>query len=241
MPQTTNSQLSLQALQNQFGSADFSSWQSNRKRWYSFVQYLSAGQATTSFFGTALGQGTPPVTSEYTNMPKAGSFGQGHFLLKAIAVTFKIGTWALNAWNGLDASSLYSDLIMGFVNGGVLTININSRPFAQIVKPFLYTPPYDGHERVHTAGLQSLTLVQGTPNTLGSVTTSPPYAEQQSIRDGAYLVDPNIFIEAEQSFDVTLAFPSGNIPVLGTSIVNDSTNPLYVGVILDGVFFRPLQ
>lgn len=240
MPQT-NSQLSLQALQGQFGSADYSSWQSNRKRWYSYLTYPSAGQPILTFFGTAMGQGTPPQTPELTNMPKAGSFGQGHFLLKSIAAVIKINTWNLAAWNGLDASSVYSDLLMGFTQAGVLTLNINSRPFAQIPKPFLYAPPYDGHERVYTSGLTSLTLLQGTPNTLGSVTTSPPYAEQLTLRDSCYLVDPNVFIEAEQNFDVSISFPDGNIPILATSIVNDTTNPLLVGVVLDGVFFRPLQ
>jgi hypothetical protein len=31
------------------------------------------------------------------------------------------------------------------------------------------------------------------------------------------------------------------VPVLATNVVNDSTNPLKVGVILDGLLLRPVQ
>jgi hypothetical protein len=48
-------------------------------------------------------------------------------------------------------------------------------------------------------------------------------------------------IEAEQQFNVKLSFPSGVVPVLATNVVNDSTNPLKVGVILDGLLLRPVQ
>jgi hypothetical protein len=61
------------------------------------------------------------------------------------------------------------------------------------------------------------------------------------MRSNVYFVDPNILIEAEQQFNVSLQFPSGIVPVLATNVVNDSTNPLKVGVILDGLLLRPVQ
>jgi hypothetical protein len=54
-------------------------------------------------------------------------------------------------------------------------------------------------------------------------------------------VDPNILIEAEQQFNVKLSYPSGLLPVISTGVANDSTNPLKVGVILDGLLLRPVQ
>jgi len=222
---SNNSQRSLQALQGKYGSADYSNWQSTRRRFYSFITYPSAGAAVLTFFGSALGQGG--VTLEQTNMPKAGSFGQVHFLLKALATAIKINTWNLAAFDGTDVSTLFSDFIGGFVQVGELDFTINQRPFAQIVKPFQYAPPFHGSEQVYTAD--------------GVSPTAPPYAEQTRNRDGIFQIDPNIMIEAEQQFSVSISFPSGLVPVLATGIVNDSTNPLQVGVIMDGIEFRPLQ
>jgi len=56
-----------------------------------------------------------------------------------------------------------------------------------------------------------------------------------------YFVDPNILIEAEQQFSVKLSYPSGSVPVLASAVANDSTNPLKVGVIFDGLLLRPVQ
>jgi hypothetical protein len=232
---SNNSQRSLQILQGKYGSADYSNWQSVRRRFYSFITYPEAGQAVLTFFGSALGQNG--ITLEQTNMPKAGSFGQVHFLLKSIATAIKINTWPLTAYDGTDASTLFSDFIMGFVQAGEMDFSINQRPFAQIPKPFLYAPPFHGSEQVFSAGVLNLTA--GTPVTV--FIGPPPYCTQTRNKDGIYQVDPNIMIEAEQQFSMSISFPSGLVPVLGTGVTDDTTNPLKVGVILDGIEFRPLQ
>jgi hypothetical protein len=61
------------------------------------------------------------------------------------------------------------------------------------------------------------------------------------MRNNVYFVDPNILIEAEQQFSVKLSYPSGSVPVLASAVANDSTNPLKVGVIFDGLLLRPVQ
>ena len=68
-----------------------------------------------------------------------------------------------------------------------------------------------------------------------------PWVTQTKMRYNVYFVDPNILIEAEQQFNVKLSYPSGLVPVIANAVANDSTNPLKVGVILDGLLLRPVQ
>jgi hypothetical protein len=68
-----------------------------------------------------------------------------------------------------------------------------------------------------------------------------PWVTQTKRRDNVYFVDPNILIEAEQQFTVQINYPSGLVPVLATNVVNDTSNPLKIGVILDGLLLRPVQ
>lgn len=239
--QTYNSsEEALADLQNRYGSAVFTEWQTVRKKFYSYVPYLEAGGVSFNFFSAAPGTGT--VTAQDSNIPKPGSFGQQHFLLKSIQTKFFIKTWDLENWGGADNDTLYSDLVMGFVQAGVMTTIINNKSFTQIPKPFLYCPPGDGPEQVYTAGVTSLTLTEGTPNVIATVVSPGPYATlNQRCCGNIYTLDPQIFIEAEQNFTVNIDFPSGLIPVIGTDITDDTTNPLKIGVIWDGILFRPLQ
>jgi hypothetical protein len=235
----TNSMSAIKRIQQRYGSTDYASWQNLRKRFYSFVTYPEAGSSQLTFFGSALGQnGTTP---EITNMPKAGSFGQQHFWVRTISCVVKIDVWNLAAWAGTDASSLYSDFIIGFVQAGFLEFKINARPWIQLPVPFLYAPPFDGRALVYSAGISTLTLAEGTPNTLTGLVTSAPFATQTTDKEGVFMFDPPPFIEAEQNFEITISFPSGLVPVIGTGVTDDTTNPLKVGVILDGELYRPMQ
>ncbi len=175
-----------------------------------------------------------------TNIPKSNSFGQQHVIVRSIQCFLFIKTWDLTAWAGTNASTLISDVIDGFVHGGVLNLTINNRQFAQIPKPLLYCPSADGPEQVYTRGLSTLTLTEGTPNTLLTTISAAPYAEICGYRN-MYVLDPQIMIEAEQNFSLTIDFPSGLIPVIGTGVTDDDSNPLKVGVVLDSVTIRPVQ
>jgi hypothetical protein len=64
------------------------------------------------------------------------------------------------------------------------------------------------------------------------------------MRSNVYFTDPNILIEAEQQFNVSLQFPSGAVPVLATNVINiggANANPYKIGIILDGLLLRPVQ
>lgn len=233
-----NSADALRYLQAAFGSANYRSWQYLRQLFWDYQNYPEAGQSVFNFFGRAPG-GT--VTLQDTNMPKASSFGQQHFLVKAIRTRLFIKTWDLQLWDGLDATTLASDYLMGFLHAGVLKWDINARNYLTLPKPFLYAPPGGGEEQHRNRGIDALTLSEGTPNTLLTFTSAPPYATQTNQEDGVFLVDPNVLIEAEQNFAVSIEFPSGLVPVIGTGITDDTSNPLKIGVELDGILFRPVQ
>jgi hypothetical protein len=235
----SSSQETLAYLQQRFGSANYSSWQSGRKQFYSRVNYPAAGVTEAVFFSDA--KGVNSASAEITNMPKANSFGQVHFLLKAIRCSFYMATNNWHAFTGADAYSIISDMVMGFVQSGVFELNINARPFVQLPVPFLYAPPGNGQPQLFSAGIQSQTLTEGTPNVSNTFVTATPYARQTSKARGVFLVDPNILIEAEQNFEAKISWPSGVVPVIATSVQNDSSNKLYLEVSLDGLLFRPVQ
>ena len=235
----SDSQTALNYLQSKYGSANYNSWQSLRKEWWSFVPYLEAGASVYTFFGDAVGQNAK--TKQDTNLPKSGSLGQNHFLLKSLRCDIQIADLKLQTAYATDASQLYSDILNGFVHAGVLELVIGDRIFVQIPKPFMYAPPADGRCKVHGAGVTSITLNEAAPNTLNAYISVFPFATLNRRQNSAYIVDPNILIEAEQHFEVRTRFDSGAVPVIGTGVTDDATNPLKIGVMLDGITFRPVQ
>ena len=230
-----NSGEALQYLQQKYGSADFQSWQTLRKGFYSYVVYPDAGAVSLTFFGNAIGG----VNRQFTNIPKAGSIGQNHFLIKSIKMKLHIQQELLVSFANTEATTLASDLFWGFAMGGVLELTIGNRLLAQIPKPFRYAPPADGEVIINSAGVEALTLSEAQPNTLLTSSINEPHATLLGRHQNKYLLDPNIFLEAEQNFEVTLKYPSGLLPVIAQTITNG--NALRVGVILDGILFRPVQ
>lgn len=233
---TTPSQQVIRTLQQKYGSANFQRWQSLRRQFYSFVNYPDAGSSELRLFGDAV-SGT--VNKQLTNMPKAGSFGQNHFMLKGIRCTYFINQQKHGSWANTDATSLATEMINGIFHAGVLELTIGSRVMVQLPKPFLYAPPADGRAVSRAAGVRNITLTEATPNTLLTFDGPAPTVELNRGRENLYMVDPNIVIEAEQNFQVALRYPSGALAVTATTIT--SSNTFYVGVILDGLIFRPQQ
>ncbi len=233
----------ISAASQKFGVIDYTRWQAIRWQWYSYVTYPSAGTTELNFFGQVAGQAG--VTLQDTNLPKAGSFGQTHFQLKSISTDIQI---AVNDVDGftranqatIDTRALASDYIGGFVQAGVLNFSVGARPFATIVKPFQYAPPPGSPLDLESTYVNQISVAP-VPAAGAAQVVGVPWVTQTKMRSNVYFTDPNILIEAEQQFNVKLNFPSGVVPVLATNVVNDSTNPLKVGVILDGLLLRPVQ
>jgi len=233
----------ISAASQKFGVIDYSRWQAIRWQWYSYVTYPSAGSTELNFFGQVAGQAG--VTLQDTNLPKAGSFGQTHFQLKSISTDIQINNNDVDGFTranqaSLDTRALASDFLGGFVQAGVLRFSVGARPFATIVKPFQYAPPPGSPLDYDNTYVNQISAAPVPAAGAGQV-VGVPWITQTKMRSNVYFVDPNILIEAEQQFNVSLQFPSGIVPVLATNVVNDSTNPLKVGVILDGLLLRPVQ
>lgn len=233
----------ISAASQKFGVIDYTRWQAIRWQWYSYVTYPSAGSTELNFFGQVAGQAG--VTLQDTNLPKAGSFGQTHFQLKSISTDIQIAVNDVDGFTraniaSIDTRALASDFIGGFVQAGVLNFSVGSRPFATIVKPFQYAPPPGSPLDLESTYVNQISAAP-VPAAGAEQVVGVPWVSQTKMRSNVYFTDPNILIEAEQQFNVKLNFPSGVVPVLATNVVNDSTNPLKVGVILDGLLLRPVQ
>ena len=233
----------ISAASQKFGVIDYSRWQAIRWQWYSYVTYPSAGTTELNFFGQVAGQAG--VTLQDTNLPKAGSFGQTHFQLKSISTDIQIATNDVDGFTranqaSIDTRALASDFIGGFVQAGVLNFSVGARPFATIVKPFQYAPPPGSPLDLSNTYVNQISAAPN-PAAGASAVVGVPWVTQTKMRSNVYFTDPNILIEAEQQFNVKLNFPSGVVPVLASNVVNDSTNPLKVGIILDGLLLRPVQ
>jgi len=233
----------ISAASQRFGVIDYSRWQAIRWQWYSYVTYPSAGSTELNFFGQVAGQAG--VTLQDTNLPKAGSFGQTHFQLKSISTDIQLAVNDVDGFTranqaSIDTRALASDYIGGFVQAGVLNFSVGARPFATIIKPFQYAPPPGSPLDLSNTFVNQISAAPN-PAAGASAVVGVPWVTQTKMRPNVYFTDPNILIEAEQQFNVKLNFPSGVVPVLATNVVNDSTNPLKVGVILDGLLLRPVQ
>jgi len=233
----------VSSLQNRFGTIDYSQWQGVRQEFYSYVQYPTAGSNTVTFFADTLGQNN--VTRFQTNMPKANSFGQTYFLIKSIHTGIRIGNAQLNGtgtgattYSTLDIDNIASDYLNGFLEAGYLDFSIGSRPFLQIPKPFLYLSPLSSEPEVYGRGFSLMTTAA---NNQQVVQTDAPLVTQASGRSRAFIIEPSILVEPEQAFSIAINFPTGAVPIISSNVVNNATNPLYVGVTLDGVLLRPLQ
>ena len=233
----------ISAASQKFGVIDYTRWQAIRWQWYSYITYPSAGSTELNFFGQVAGQAG--VTLQDTNLPKAGSFGQTHFQLKSISTDIQIASNDVDGFTRanqatLDTRALASDFLGGFVQAGVLRFSVGARPFATIVKPFQYAPPPGSPLDYDNTYVNQISAAP-VPAAGAAQVVGVPWVSQTKMRSNVYFTDPNILIEAEQQFNVKLSFPSGVVPVLATNVVNDSTNPLKVGVILDGLLLRPVQ
>lgn len=236
--QVNNSVLIVDGLQARYGSIDYNQWTAiGRKDFWSYQTYPLAGASELNFFGNNLG--LSGATLWDTNMDQAGQLGQTHLLIKAIYTDVKMADESPLSFDGSasNTDSAASDFLMGFAQAGVLSFSIASRPYATVPKPFMYMPPGGAPPQIAMAGVTASTTA-GTVVT--AYTTPQPRVWQTRDKNAIYRLDPQILLPAAQSFNVTISYPSGLVPVIGTNVIT-SGNPLKVGVAISGVWLRPLQ
>jgi len=224
----TQSQQVLRSLQANFGTMQLGNYQAVRRQFYSYIPY-GTGTTQYNFFGSAIGN--TGQNSQLTNLPTAGSFGTSSFLVKQVRCKYYING-AVNAasYTGTDATSgLYADLINGFFTAGVLQLVVNAKTFVTINKPFQNAPASDGRGELISSGTYATTTAQF------------PFADMSRRSQNSYMVDPEIFIAAQQNFSLNISYPSGAIAPICTNPAFATATIGFVGVSLDGIEFRPVQ
>lgn len=230
----TQSQRIVDQIAKTYGTMAAGQLQTQRKQFYSYVQYPVAGLAQLNFFGQALGNAGANL--EITNMPVQGSFGTSSFIVKGISLKYKLGNQInptvntnTDVYAGTDATTFATEILNGVFCAGIAELQINAKTYLQISQPFQQMPPGDGRVRNYRAG-----QVDANTDVQPDVTLS-------SRCENKYICDPEIFIATQQNFTFNISFPSGAVPIRATGVVSDTTNPLYVGVVLDGIEIRPVQ
>ena len=236
----TNSQRIVSRLQSRYGTYARGQLQSQRKQFWSYIDYAN-GNSVYTFFGSALGDTQTP-NLQRTNMPVQGSFGTSSFLLKSVSLNLYVPS---NANFGIDyrnttttyandaTSGLWADLVNGFVQAGYLRFAVGAKDFVTIPKPFLYAPPADG---------RSNRIINRYNNPAApALSTGAPFADLHRAAEIQYMVDPELYIDFQENFRVTLEYPAGAVTRIGTTSLPSTAGNLYIGCVLDGVEFRPVQ
>jgi hypothetical protein len=237
----TNSQAIVGKLQSRYGTYSRGQLQSQRKQFWSFIDYAN-GNSQYTFFGSALGDTATPNLQK-TNMPVQGSFGTSSFLLKTIRMALYIPAPGINYAAATttyltDATSaLWADLTDGFAQAGLLKFTVGAKDFVTIPKPFLYAPPADGRSELFISNA-SVTEAAGAITT---ASFNAPEADLNRQAENVYNVDPELYIDFQENFRVSLEFPAGAVTRIGTTSLPSAAGNLFVGVVLDGVEFRPVQ
>jgi len=239
LPPGTTANDVLAGLQSQFGAVRYNQQQMLRYPYYYNAAYPAAGANVVQFFGTSLGQSSAQIT----NIEQAGGFGNVSFLLSAVSFDF----WVYNpATTGQpqtytdDTTSIYSDIVHGFTQGGYFEFTVGNLKWIQTLLPFMFAPPANGRLRCEVnqgafafsqAGLSPF-AVTGSQNILA-------YAdlERRACRK-MNLVNP-IFIAPQQNFIAQVSYPSGAIPIIATAVVTGGA-VLYVRCCFDGYKFTPI-
>lgn len=227
--QFTHSANVMAQLQAQYGTMQPGKLQALRKQFYSYIMYPLLGAVQLNFFGQALGNAG--VGLEETNMPVQGSFGTSAFLIKGVMCNYKITAENTAAFANTDATTLTSEILGGIFRAGILELEIGAKNYLQIRVPWLQAPPADGRTHYHTAGL------------VGVDASPEPSVSLSSRSESKFICDPEIFVAAQQNFTARIGYPTGAVAITAAAIVTGPPAgvPLYVGVILDGIEFRPIQ
>lgn len=191
------------------------------------LQFFQVGNATTN--------------KERDTIPSAGRL-PNDFLLLGMEMTLHIPDWGYDSFVGTDATTLASDILMGFVQAGVFTLSSQNTKFQEVPRPLIHLPRRAGYPAVKSAGYKALVLTEAAPNTFPGATVSynpAPCATLGVAQPRPHICDPALFIPENDPFEAKLEYPAGALNVIGTGITDDTSNPLYVELAFQGISFIP--
>ena len=239
LPQGTNSNQVLAALQSTYGAQKYTDQQMLRYPYYSRVQYPAAGASQISFFGQSMGQ----ITELLTNAEQSGALGNVSFLLTGIYFDFWVSAPATTGQPQIyleDADAIYADIVHGFAQAGFWELTVGNVKWDSVPIPFLYRPPSNGRVRTSlNQGGGAFTQSGMSPFAVTGAGTNLCRADlnRRAWRRGN-LQNP-LFLAPQQNFTAMIYYPSGLIPIIATDVVTGSA-VLYVECTFDGWKYSPV-
>lgn len=241
LPPDADSKAVLANLQQTFGAVRYSDQQMTRYPFYSYIEYPAAGAGSLGFFGTNMGQSS----AQLTNIEQAGTLGNYSYLLQSISFDafFLIPTTANSQPNAytVDTAAVYADMVHGFSQAGYWDFVIGNTTWDQCPVPFMFSPPGTGRNRMDLSqGAFAFTQAGLTPFAVTGAQTNLCYADLERRANRRRPLSNPIFIAPQQTFQASISYDFGNIPIIATGIVTGAAK-LYVGVRFDGWKFSPVS
>lgn len=248
-PNATSSDI-LAALNAELGATKYTQQNVSRYPYYYYQAYPLAGTAALGFFGQSQSQ----VTQQLTNIETANTLGNYSFLITSIGfdVFLYIPTvannapWAYSASVG-DVTAPYADIVHGLTQGGYSQLTINNTVWDEVDLPFMYSPAAVGKNRMElSAGAFAFTQAGGSPFAVTGSQSVLCYADVERRAWRRRNLTNKIFIAPQTTFDMSIYWDFGLIPVLATTTITSGTfvagSPsIMVGVRFDGIRFAPLS
>lgn len=247
LPPSADSDSILAGLQNTFGAQKYTQQSVSRYPYYSYVAYPLAGGSSISFFGSNQSQ----LTQQLTNIENANSLANYSMLISSISfdVFLYLPTVANNApWSyTTDALAPYADIVHGFTQGGYSQFTVNNTVWDEVDLPFMFSPSAIGKTRLDVS-MSGMDLSQGgmSPFAVTGSQTVLCYADVERRAWRRRNLKNKIFLAPQTTFDMSIFYDFGPIPVIATSAITNAANPpagpaIMVGCRFDGLRFAPVS
>lgn len=183
---------------------------------YDFQTYAAAGQTSLTFFQIPVGQSGKTIAD--TNMKVAGQLSTGNvFVVQGIELYLFPGT--LPMIQGVAAGAVnFTNDIYTVAKSGSLTMKVLDKDYVTEA-PLGRFPPRTGLE------------VEAAAAT--TVAASQPTMDYARMNGQPYNVNPDVTLESNMSFSVTLNWPA--------AVALPSTVDARIGVVLNGILYRRSQ
>lgn len=241
----------LSGLQHRYGALKYTDQSVQRYPLYSYQAYPLAGAASLSFFGSNMAT----VGQELCNLEQAGNIGNYSYLINSIGFDIFLyiptvannSPWSYDSTTG-DASAPYADLVHGLTQGGYAELSINNTVWDHVALPFMYAPACIGKNRMMLAqaGL-NITQSGMSPFAVTGAGVSLCNADVERRWHRRRTLSNPIFLAPQTTFDMSMYFDFGLLPILATGIITAGTTTpptsasLMVGVRWDGWRYSPVS
>lgn len=231
----------MNQLQSQFGTSDWSKWNIYAQPFYDAVVYPGAGTTSLDFFALPAGatdsNGSFSKTAEDTNCTVPRQLGQNYLICTAIrcGVFFRAKSRQPNAI-ATDANLIYRTMddcmnkYLELFNRGTLQINIDSKSYLTLDRPFIRAP--------YGAGLNLRNFASA--GTSAPAVKSVRWIQNNPDEASVYVNTPPWFIAPNQIINASIQWNDGTGPVF-TNLVDSATPSIQLRLMLDGFMVRASQ